>query len=205
MARIRSIKPTFFRSRSVRALTSDEKLVWIGLWVTADDAGRLMDEPEILVGDLWALSLNATKINRALDGLAAKGRIFRYIVDEERYIQVNGWEHQKISHPTPSDLPPAPVRNDSGTTPESFRPDRRGKDRKGGEAPPTPFCANHPGGSGEDCRACGDARRAYDAWLRLEKSKPTPTPHAAKPGDGHDHRDDGNGWCPVCGERVVAA
>ncbi|MGP4054165.1 hypothetical protein ACTWP6_04970 [Mycobacterium sp. 4D054] len=29
---------------------------------------------------------------------------------------------------------------------------------------PAPFCANHPGGTSEPCRDCGDVRKAHDAW-----------------------------------------
>lgn len=32
-----------------------------------------------------------------------------------------------------------------------------------GEIPTTPYCARHPGGTPDDCRACGDARRHFEA------------------------------------------
>ncbi len=202
MARIRSIKPTFFRSRSVKALSSDEKLVWIGLWSAADDEGRLLDEVGILVGDLWALSLSASKLDGILARLDAVNRIQRYEIAGQRYIQVCNWqEHQRISHPTVSDIPPAPLRTVSGIVPDPLRREGKGRDRRGGEAPPL-FCPNHPSGTDGPCRPCGDARRAHEAWLLAEKTKPSPSIRAPKLGDGHDHHDDGNGFCPLCGERA---
>jgi hypothetical protein len=80
MARIRSIKPTFFRSRSVKKLTDKAKLVWVGLWNVADDDGRLVDELGILTGDLWALSVSEAKLDKVLDELHGEGRIIRYKV-----------------------------------------------------------------------------------------------------------------------------
>ncbi len=208
MPRIRSIKPVFFTSRAVRKLSDREKLVWVGLWTQADDEGRLLDEPGILAGQLWALSLTERQIDVILTSLSEKGRVVRYEVAGDGYLQVTNWpEHQKISKPTPSILPPPPIRDDSrrppGASQEDSSGERKGKERKGGEAPPTPFCANHPGGTDTDCRACGDARRAFDAWKIAEHAKPTLTPVAARPGDGHEHVADEFGYCPKCGEKAA--
>ena len=41
------------------------------------------------------------------------------------------------------------------------------------------FCDAHPNGTDDPCRACGNARRAYDAATKAEKLKPTPTPPRA--------------------------
>jgi len=40
----------------------------------------------------------------------------------------------------------------------------------------TPFCSKHPTGTDTPCRACGNARRAYDAEQTADKNKPTRTP-----------------------------
>lgn len=193
MARIRSIKPSFFRSRSVKRLTPEQKLVWIGLWPLADDEGRLMDETGILIGDLWALSITESKLDRLLNELAAEGRIIRYEVAGQGYIQVTNWdEHQKINRPTLSLFPRVPItavsRSAHGSFTEPSLREGKGEERKGGEAPPM-FCSAHPKGSaGKNCGACGDARRVRAAWDLEQKNKPTPTtPVRLSPDDGHTH------------------
>jgi hypothetical protein len=40
---------------------------------------------------------------------------------------------------------------------------------------PAPHCPKHPGGTDRPCRACGDARRAHDAW-----TPPPPAPRAPR-------------------------
>ena len=212
MARIRTIKPTFFRSRSVKKLSDKAKLVWIGLWNLADDAGRLVDELGILTGDLWALSVSEAKLDKALDELDAAGRIVRYKVAGQAYIQVTGWEHQKINRASDSAIPPVSLRDDSVIPHASLTVGKEGKGirNKEGEASadanaePPAFCDSHPGGTQRGCRACGDARRAHDAWLRAQKNKPTPLPPRTDAVAEHEHRWLANGTCmhPGCVERL---
>lgn len=207
MARIRSIKPGLFRSRSVKLLNSDQKLVWIGLWPVADDEGRLLDETGILVGDLWALSMSEAKLDRIIDQLDALGRVIRYEVAGQRYIQVTNFlEHQRIDKPTPSVIPPAPLRDGSGIAPgglpEGSRLEGKGEERKGGEAAPPLFCSDHPKGGAGKCGACGDARRLRTAWDLEQKNKPTPTtPVRLSPDDGHEHeKHPAEDYCLLCDE-----
>lgn len=211
MARIRSIKPTFWKSRSVRKLTDREKLVWVGLWNIADDVGRLMDEPSLIAGELWALAYTDEQVDEALSGLASHGRIVRYVVEGEGFIQITGWdEHQKISNPTASTIPEPLARDSVGLTNDSAGRgrDRKGKEGRGGAreeslaSPPEPFCPDHPSGTRSSCRACADARRARKAWDDAQRSKPTRTPRMPKPDDGHEHRVDEHGNCVLCQARV---
>lgn len=214
MARIRTIKPTFFRSRSVKTLSDKAKLVWIGLWNLADDDGRLVDELGILTGDLWALSVSEQKLDRALDELHEAGRIIRYKVAGQAYIQVTGWEHQKINRATPSPIPPVSLRDDSVNDHGALTVGREGKGirNKEGEAfadanaEPPAFCDSHPDGTQRGCRACGDARRKHDSWLRAQKNKPTPLPPRTDAIDEHEHFWLPNGTCkfPGCIERMGA-
>lgn len=202
MPRIRSIKPDFFKSRAVRKLTDREKLVWIGLWIYSDDSGRHVDEPAMLVGELWALGIsNEKQMDAALAGLVAKGRIRRYVVNGDGFIQVLGWQHQKISNPTDSEIPPEPLANDSVIAHESIGLEGKGRERKGGEAPPL-FCMKHPSGTDAPCRACADCRRAHEAWLLEQKNKPTPTtPVRLDPNDGHEHeKHPTENYCLRCDE-----
>lgn len=178
MPRIRTIKPDFWKSRAVKKLTDRETLVWLGIWNYADDYGRILDEPVMLVGELWALGLTVKQMDDTLTGLDSKGRIVRYQVGGDGFIQVVGWSHQKISHPTDSNIPPFSFQSDSGMAHDSFVLEGKGRDSKGGEALAalSPFCSKHPGGTDKACRACGNARRAFDAAQLAERSKPTLVP-----------------------------
>lgn len=196
-------------SRAVKKLSDRQKLVWIGLWPNADDHGRLLDEPGILAGSLWSLSLTERQIDVVLGQLHDAGRLIRYVIAGESYIQITNWEeHQRIQKPSDSLIPPValPERSDSptGTLPEGYRLEGKGWERKGkeGEAPPPPHCKKHPGGTDEPCRACGTARRAFDAWVIADKKKPTPKTSMPRPSEcKHPRGFDENGFCERCGGR----
>lgn len=109
MARIRSIKPSFFRSEDVTALSYRARLTWIGLWLYADDEGRLRDDARFVKGDLWALEdeVSWQDVEADLQELAEHDRIVRYEVGGRRFIQVQKWsDHQAIPKATKSKLPP---------------------------------------------------------------------------------------------------
>lgn len=209
MARIRTIKPSFFTSRAVKKLSDRQKLVWIGLWPSADDHGRLLDEPGILAGSLWSLSLTERQIDTVLDQLHDAGRLIRYVIAGESYIQITNWEeHQRIQKPSDSGIPPValPERSDSptGTLPEGYHLEGKGKERKGGEAPPSPHCGKHPTGTDKPCRPCGDARRRFEAWKVDQKNKPTPPATMPKPSEcKHPKGPDEYGYCTRCGDRIA--
>lgn len=110
MARIRSVKPTYFTSRSIAALPDDTtRLAFIGIWGYVDDYGRGVDDPRLVKAAVFALNDRQTphKVEGILSTLAAHGKIVRYEVNGERFFQVTNWEkHQRVSRPTPSLIPP---------------------------------------------------------------------------------------------------
>ena len=112
MARIRSIKPEFFTSRTNAKLPVTARLTFIGLWTHVDDEGRAPDEPRLIKAALWPLDdkHTAAKVDADLDALHRAGKICRYVVDDERYLSVVEWHHQKIDRRKDSDYPPPPTR-----------------------------------------------------------------------------------------------
>jgi hypothetical protein len=42
---------------------------------------------------------------------------------------------------------------------------------KGGAAAPTPFCPKHPNGTDQACRACGNARRAFETAQQTKRDQ----------------------------------
>lgn len=150
MARIRSIKPEFFKSLSVGGnLSIPARLHFIGLWTYADDEGRALDDCRLLKAELWPLddAMTAKKIDQLQGELAGKGRIIRYRVGDTRLMQiVNFGEHQRIDRKTLSKYPAPTCRLDESSTSqqrapdEGSSPDRIGSDRIGSEeaSPPEP-------------------------------------------------------------------
>ena len=111
MARARTIKPNFMRSRSMRAVSPLARLTFIQLWVVADDEGRLAALPRLLAHLLYPSDQEAAdRLPGWLDELEGQHCIERYTVDRLDYLRIVNWRrHQKIYHPTPSRLPARPV------------------------------------------------------------------------------------------------
>lgn len=115
MARIRSIKPEVRRSRTVTSWPRDVRLTWIFLWCYLDDEGRGEDDLSLLKAELFPRDRDVTfhKLDGWLWTIAEKQPdppLCRYAVDGLDYLHAINWtEHQKISHPKPSSIPPCGV------------------------------------------------------------------------------------------------
>lgn len=98
MARIRTVKPSFFTSDDVCRCQPLARLLFIGLWCEADKAGRLIDKPgqirmRVLPGDV-------ADVDVLLWELTDAGLIRRYVSDDGTPIlQVMGFERHQRPHP----------------------------------------------------------------------------------------------------------
>lgn len=118
MARIRSIKPTFFRDIAMSELPLQTRYTYIGLWTYLDDNGVGVDDARLVKAEIYPLddAITAKKVEDDLGRLAAAGRIVRYMVDGRRYLAVPRWtKHQKVNRPSPSPFPPPPLTEDAGS------------------------------------------------------------------------------------------
>lgn len=109
MARIRTIKPDYYKSLD----TADWSLLAFalgpGLLCHCDDDGRAIADPRLLASELGPIRDEVTpeSVAACLDEWAASGFLELYEVDGRPYLQVRKWEdHQRINRPTPSKLPP---------------------------------------------------------------------------------------------------
>jgi hypothetical protein len=183
--RIRTIKPSFFRSDDVSALPLRARLTWVGLWTQCDDQGRTKDHARLIKADIWPLdNVSLADIEEDLETLAEHGRIVRYEVDGQRYLEIVNWhDHQTIQKPTRSKIPAPP----DGTTeplPETYGSptSRKGREGKGRDAharepPPPRTCPKHPNGTEDPCRACGTARLAAESWAVDQRKRITSSPN----------------------------
>jgi hypothetical protein len=105
MARIRTIKPSFFTSFAMAEHPLSTRLTFVGLWTYVDDEGRGPDDPRLVKAALWPLDddVSVAKVEKDLVRLANAGQIIRYEFADRRYLQVTEWsQHQRINRPTPS-------------------------------------------------------------------------------------------------------
>ena len=117
MARIRSIKPEFFRHHGLYELEQETglpiRVAFAGLWTVADREGRFKWKiPEL---KLDCLPFDDVDFSRVLHALATRGYVCKYTHDTREY----GWiprfiDHQVINNKeSASVLPPPPQDTDS--------------------------------------------------------------------------------------------
>src|SRR5689334_7471693 len=113
MARIRSLKPTFWTDEKIGLLPRDVRLTFIGLIsAMADDEGRMRGNPRIVRGAVYPFDddMSPAVVEEHLAAIAGSGRIIRYSVNGDDFIAIrHWWTHQKIDKPQPSLLPPPPA------------------------------------------------------------------------------------------------
>jgi hypothetical protein len=111
MARMRALRAEFFTSQTLAKVSRDARYLFEGLWIEADDSGRLVDNVKLIVGAVfpWDDDVTSTDVELWLKDLERIGAIERYAVDGGNYIHIVAWSrHQKPQHPIPSTLPAPP-------------------------------------------------------------------------------------------------
>lgn len=113
MARIRTIKPSFWGDDSVNRLSWDARLLLIGLISAADDRGRFIATRSSVTGYLFPYEeVPVSKFKRLMCEVEGVGIVQLYRVDGRELGRFPKWtSHQKISHPQPSVLPDMPGDN----------------------------------------------------------------------------------------------
>ena len=123
--RIRSIKPEFWSSPDIAALSDSDRLLFIGLWSYVDDHGRGRDDVALIVAALFPHDMVANPLDtvaKVRDGLARLSEadlILRYTVASRTYFLVTGWsKHQRVDKPKASRIP-APEEEGTTTFPQN--------------------------------------------------------------------------------------
>jgi hypothetical protein len=120
LARIRSVKPEFFTSETIAALSVPARLTFVGLWTHADDYGRALDNPKLLKAAVWPLDddVSAGQVAAHLDEFGRAGLVCRYQVGGKRYLHVTAWsEHQRPKNPAAERIPACPKPSHGGDDP----------------------------------------------------------------------------------------
>lgn len=110
MARIRTIKPSFWSSRTAALVSRDARLLAVGLISMADDSGRFLASHAAITGYVFPNDDDVTnpRLKKWLKELESAGFVVLYESDRIKYGCVN-YKHQRISHPTPSTYPDPPL------------------------------------------------------------------------------------------------
>ena len=126
--RIRYLKPDFFIDEDIAELPPLTRILFQGLWCSADKAGRLEDRPKKLKVQL--MPYDNIDIEKALQILAKqkttspqRSFIIRYEINGEKYIQIINWDkHQKPHHTEKASIIPP------------YNPLLKEKDKENGES-----------------------------------------------------------------------
>lgn len=108
MARIRTIKPSFWGDEKVAELSRDARLLFLGLVSFADDEGRFLASHQAIAGYVFPNDEDITpsKLAKWLAEIEKQGMITLYNGGRLKYGALPGWtKHQKISHPQSSSHP----------------------------------------------------------------------------------------------------
>jgi DNA replication protein DnaT len=111
MARIRTIKPSFWSDAGVAGLSRDARLLLVGLISSADDEGRFLASTAAVAGYVYPHdNISPTRLRGWLDEIETAGLVRFYSVSRREYGAFPNWrKHQVINRPQPSTLPEPPA------------------------------------------------------------------------------------------------
>ena len=133
MARIRTIKPDFWRNEDLSSVSAEAALLALGLLNHADDDGYFNANPKLIESDVFPLRELSSSVPALLHELEYIGYLKLYSgSDGKRYgLITNFAKHQVINKPSPSKISGlCLIPYDSGSDPVVLRV---GKERKGRE------------------------------------------------------------------------
>lgn len=132
MARIRSIKPEFFRDEKIAQIPKPTALFFVGLWTVADDQGIFSIDPRTL--SLQLPIYRSQDVQKMLNALWQAGLV--KCSPSDGVGLVTGWQHQKIDRPRDGKFKDKKIEwltwsDDTKPREHSTQGSRIGKDRKG--------------------------------------------------------------------------
>ena len=98
MARIRTIKPEFWTSEQIIECSVSARLLFIGMWNFADDAGNLSASSSRI--KMQVFPADNIDIKPLINELIKRGLLIQYTVNNRNYWHITGWKHQRINRPS---------------------------------------------------------------------------------------------------------
>lgn len=104
MARIRTIKPEFWTDEAVTECSVSARLLFIGMWNFADDAGNLDRSAKQL--KIRIFPTDKIDLEPLIADLITHGLLMEYSVSDKKYLHIPGFvEHQVINRPSKPNCP----------------------------------------------------------------------------------------------------
>lgn len=133
MARIRTVKPEFFRHEKLFEAEKQSglplRVAFAGLWTAADREGRFAWVPRALKLD--CLPFDDVDFSAVLDALAAAEFIVKYQASGKAYGCIPSWkDHQHVNHREAQSRIPAPQAGASTGMPGTARGEGKGREGK---------------------------------------------------------------------------
>jgi len=168
VARIRTIKPDFFRHVGLYEAEIETELplrvAFAGLWTSADREGRFIWEPRTLKLD--ALPYDEVDFSRVLDALLTRGFVVRYEINGKVYGCIPSWDkHQSINNKELASVLPE-------MTPESILEPLSTREARVNDASITPLFPDQGEGKGREGNMHASMTRAFENfWEAYPKKK----------------------------------
>jgi hypothetical protein len=110
MARIRTLKPSFWSDPQVASLRRDARLLLVGLISFADDEGRFLASTAAIAGYVFPHDdLPTRTVRQWRDEIEKTGIAQFYVIDGCEYGWFPNWsKHQKVNRAYPSAIPAPP-------------------------------------------------------------------------------------------------
>ncbi|HRP64274.1 MAG TPA: hypothetical protein PK400_13320 [Phycisphaerales bacterium] len=201
MARIRTIKPEFFRHEGLQDLEianpgAYPMLVFAGLWGHCDKAGRFEWKPRTLKLDI--LPFLEFDMEKTLMLLAEAGEIHRYEADGKTYGEVPSFvKHQRINgkeaqDPEKHPAPPKRVAGSNGEALGKHADTSRGESGNSGDENPStqPVAATLCGATVEDGRPAIDTSN-HTAFSQGSNGEATRKQQRSQEGKGREEEGKG--------------
>jgi len=118
--RSRTVRPEFWSDEKLAKVSRDARLMFIGLWTTADDYGVTKGHPAWLKSQIYPYDESSIKSFEVwLRELVQAGMVFPFSVNGERYLWIKNFlKHQKVNRPSAvrNPVPPEQLQEDSLST-----------------------------------------------------------------------------------------
>lgn len=106
MARIRTVKPEFWTNEKVLSINPLTRLLFIGMWNFADDYGRMDFSPISIKAKVFPNDpIAPDDVRDMLHELSRADLLMIYSAKAKEYIEITGWDHQRIDKRQASKIP----------------------------------------------------------------------------------------------------
>lgn len=184
MARIRTLKPEFFKHEDLSALPAETHLLAAALLNYADDEGYFNANPALIRAECCPLREDSAKVPESLRSLQSVGYLSLGRGDNGRAYGriVNFTAHQRVSHPTKSKIselsitwePLASPPENFRKPPEPLRPEGKGTGKGTGNREGNTTAASRPAREApaefEELRSIYPRRAGNQPWARARKA-----------------------------------